>query len=115
MDRGGGGVFFPLRIQVDYFQVSLVFYNQELDKFLYCLATERQDKPWKKAESLRAQKSTQVQFLLHRMQVIWDPTAPMPANTHPISADGNDGSNNDLKEFLITENLLWDGYLKHKL
>lgn len=49
------------------------------------------------------------------MQVIWDPTAPMPANTHPISADGNDGSNNDLKEFLITENLLWDGYLKHKL
>ena len=34
---GGVGVvfFFPLRIQVNYFQVSLIFYSQELDGFLY--------------------------------------------------------------------------------
>lgn len=41
--------------------------------------------------------------------------APVPAIIHPIYTDGNGDSNNDLKEFLITEHPLWDGYPKHTL
>lgn len=49
------------------------------------------------------------------MQVLSDPMAPVPAIIHPIYTDGNGDSNNDLKEFLITEHPLWDGYPKHTL